>query len=87
MSEHELANKSVRDAQALEDKTSGYGMFVMPDQNFMMTRPICYIGKQCPDHLVNNDDSCFFSLSDQTDNKAISRVAAKIFYSPKLGEF
>lgn len=87
MSEVELANKSYKDAQALEDKTTGYGMLILPDQQYMITRPTCYIGRQCPSNLANSDESCFISLNNQNDNKSISRVAAKIFYSSKLGEF
>ena len=55
LSEMELANKSLKDAQALEDKTTGYGMLILPEQNFMITREICYIGKKCPEELSLND--------------------------------
>ncbi|CAI2373497.1 unnamed protein product [Moneuplotes crassus] len=87
MSEVELANKSLKDAQALEDKASGYGMLILPDQTFMMTREECILGRKCPPDIERNDNICFLSLEGQMGCKSISRVAARIFYCSRIKEF
>lgn len=87
LSEAELANKTMKDGRLNEDKDSGYGMLVGPESNFIMNRPVWYIARRSNLEIEDKEDACVFVLQGQEYNKAISRVCAKIFYSPKIGEF
>lgn len=87
LSENELMNKSMRDAYNERNRNVGYGMIITPDTNFIMTKPVCLIGRKPCSEQVEKDWACALTLTNQETNKSISRVSAKIFYSSKLGEY
>jgi hypothetical protein len=81
-SEIDLANK-----QSKDDKNSGYAMLIMPDLNFIIDKPVCYIGRD-PNWNEEETDYCWLlKLPNQENNKSISKISARVFFSSKLNEF
>ena len=84
--EVEKAKTSTKQPIAI-DSNSGYAMLVTLNNNFIMDKPICYIGKKWDQDKLAKDDACFLWIDPSFANKSISRITAKIFYSSKLGEY
>ena len=51
MSEHELARRSI--VQYPNEQGEGYAMLTTENENFIMNRPVCLIGRKCKSS--NND--------------------------------